>query len=67
MELTFQFLPKTEVEYLVLIALYKTDKEKIFPIIHKWIKRYGMPVENTVDQPIEMQYFIRFLYYVRSN
>lgn len=70
MDVGFRYLPETELEYLVLLAMYKTDKDAIWPIIHRWIKRYGLPkqdYETGVELTPQMTYFLRFLYYIRDN
>lgn len=70
MEARFRDLPSSEAEYLLLIAMYKTKKELIWNIIHYWYKRYGLPLTGSAcydEQPISMQYYYRFLQYIKDN
>lgn len=69
MDRRFQDLPTSEAEYLLLIAMYKTKKELIWGILHRWYKQHGLPnaMSDSEDQPIRMQYYYRFLMYIRDN
>lgn len=66
MNIAFLTPPETEGEYLVLLALYKTNKDVIWPIIHRWVKLYGAP-KNQCEQPIKMEYYYRFLMYIKEH
>lgn len=69
MDRRFQDLPESESEYLLLIAMYKTRKELIWGILHRWYKLHGLPnaMSASEDQPITMQYYYRFLVYIKDN
>lgn len=58
MDIAFRKIPETEMEYLILVAMYKTNKEAIWPILHRWLKTYGLPKEG---------YYLQFLLYIRKN
>lgn len=62
MDIDFASIPQTESEYLILIARYKTVKDTIWPILHRWVKKYGPP-----NQSEEHRYYLQFMLYIRNN